>query len=281
MKATILKQSFAVAAFALAATSSAYAGGFVNVLDNGARTGGSTNNPSTDPFYLTAGISSTWTLQNSVTSTVYSPINSAAVGIFTDSVWLDSATNSYIIGSYFQLDNDVNGITEINSIVRSGFADYTGTISAAWIFASDIYASAPVDGYRLRDPSRSGYYQNGSNGNPAPSDPAPVYNSTTANTGAYYDADKVAIRTDVSIDEDSPNSALYLLKISADQYRIDWTANAVHIVQGGSVSENGRIRQDMFLSGFAVTAVPEAETYAMMMAGLALIGTIVRRRKTA
>lgn len=35
------------------------------------------------------------------------------------------------------------------------------------------------------------------------------------------------------------------------------------------------------LDVLAVTAVPEAETYAMMMAGLALIGTIVRRRKSA
>jgi len=29
----------------------------------------------------------------------------------------------------------------------------------------------------------------------------------------------------------------------------------------------------------AVTAVPEPETYAMMLAGLGLIGTIARRRK--
>lgn len=278
MKTTIWKQSFTVAALVLAATSSSYAGGFVDIASNGARTAvaNSTSNPLTNSFYLTAGISSTWTLQNSVTSTVYSPVNSVAVGIFTDSVWLDSATNSYIIGSYFQLNNDTNGITEINSILRTGFSDYTGTISAAYLAATDIYSTAPADGYRLRDPSRSDYYQNS-----ASSDPAPIYNATNAANGEYLDLDKVAIRTDVSIDEDSPNTGLYLLKISADQYAINWSANAVHIVQGGSASENGRIRQDMWLSGFTVSAVPEAETYAMFLAGLSMMGSIIRRRKSA
>lgn len=34
------------------------------------------------------------------------------------------------------------------------------------------------------------------------------------------------------------------------------------------------------LDNISVTAVPEAETYAMMLAGLGMIGTIVRRRKS-
>ncbi|WP_242402198.1 PEP-CTERM sorting domain-containing protein [Methylophilus sp. OH31] len=267
MKATMLKQSFAIAAFTLAASSSAYAGGFVDLVNTGARTPGSTNNTGTDAFYLGVDLPSTWTLQATQTSTVYSPVNSAVVGSFIDSVWLDSATNSYIIGSYFQLDNNTNGITEINSIVRSGFADYTGTLSAAWVYASDVYGAAPADGYRLRDPSRSDYIAS--------------YNATTAATGAYYDADKVAIRTDVSIGEDNPNSGLYLISFSANNYSYEWVSNAVHIVQGASTNEGGRIRQDMWLSGFAVTQVPEAETYAMFMAGLGLMGAVVRRRKSA
>ncbi len=32
---------------------------------------------------------------------------------------------------------------------------------------------------------------------------------------------------------------------------------------------------------FNVTAVPEPETYAMLLAGLGLVGAIARRRKTA
>ncbi len=268
MKATIWKQSLAVAAITFAAAGSAYAGDFTTILNNGARTAGSTNNPETDAFFI-EGLPASWTLKNSVTTAVYSPVagnTSQVVGSFVDSVWYESATNSYIIGTYFQLTNDDYGITEINSILRTGFADYTGNLSAAWTYASDIYAGAE-DGYRLRDPSRSDYIAS--------------YNATTAGTGAYFDADKVAIRTDVSMGEDNPNSGLYLIKFSADNVVVEWTSNAVHIVQGASTNEGGRIRQDMWLSGFAVTQVPEAETYAMFMAGLGLMGAVVRRRKSA
>jgi hypothetical protein len=264
MNATFLKQSLAVVALSFAA-SSAYAGAFTTVLNTGERTPGSTNNETTDAFFI-SGLPTSWTQLNSITSTVYSPTNGNAVGSFIDTVWLDSATNSYILGSYFQLDNNTNGITEINSIVRSGFAD-VASVSAAWTFASGVYSGAE-DGYRLRDPARSDYVPG-------------VYNATTAANGGYLDLDKIAIRTDVSIGEDNPNSGLYLLSVSADNFKYSVVSNAVHIVQGASTSEGGRIRQDMFLSGFAVTMVPEAETYAMMMAGLALIGTIVRRRKSA
>lgn len=50
-----------------------------------------------------------------------------------------------------------------------------------------------------------------------------------------------------------------------------------------STNSNGVTTQTLqFLAvGSPVAAVPEAETYGMMMAGLALIGTIVRRRKSA
>lgn len=49
----------------------------------------------------------------------------------------------------------------------------------------------------------------------------------------------------------------------------------------GTPSTNANGGRLDVLAVTAVTAVPEAETYAMMMAGLALIGTIVRRRKSA
>jgi hypothetical protein len=268
MNATTLKQSFAVATLTLATVGSAYAGDFTTLLNTGERTAGSTNNPVTDAFFI-SDLPVSWALKASITTDVYSPVagsTAEVVGQFTDSVWYDGSSNSYIIGTYFQLTNDDHGITEINSIVRTGFADYTGNLSAAWTYASGIYSGAE-DGYRLRDPARSDYIAS--------------YNAGTAATGAYFDADKVAIRTDVSMGEDNPNSGLYLISFSANNYSYEWVSNAVHIVQGASTNEGGRIRQDMWLSGFAVTQVPEAETYAMFMAGLGLMGAVVRRRKSA
>jgi hypothetical protein len=51
-----------------------------------------------------------------------------------------------------------------------------------------------------------------------------------------------------------------------NQVRIDW-ANSAYNVGIDNVH-------------FEVAAVPEPETYAMMMAGLAMIGVVARRRKT-
>jgi len=45
---------------------------------------------------------------------------------------------------------------------------------------------------------------------------------------------------------------------------------------GGSSTD---LSHQYYLSGMTVTAVPEPETLAMMLAGLGLVGTIARRRK--
>lgn len=55
-------------------------------------------------------------------------------------------------------------------------------------------------------------------------------------------------------------------------YNIGWSSTVV----GGSF--NGQTG-NWTLQGTAVAAVPEAETYAMMLAGLGLVGTMVARRR--
>ncbi|WP_235272866.1 PEP-CTERM sorting domain-containing protein [Methylophilus sp. Q8] len=263
MKTAIWKQTLAIAAVTFAANS-AYAGNFTTVVNTGERTAGSTSNTLTDAFYISS-LPTTWTQLASTTSSVLSPINGNVVGSFIDTVWYESDTNSYIIGSYFKLLNNTNGITEINSVVRTGLSD-VDTLSAAWTSGSAVYGSGTT-GYRLRDPARSDYVAS--------------YVAGTAQTGAYQDLDKVAIRTDVSIGENNPNSGLYLLKFSAEGLTYQWTDNAVRIVQGASANEGGRQFAEMWIAGYTVTQVPEAETYAMFMAGLGLMGAVVRRRKSA
>jgi hypothetical protein len=267
----VFKQAIAGAALALVSVSSVYAGGFVDVLNTGARTSGSTNNSATDAFFLTGGIPSSWSQQASVTTSVYSPVdNTIQVGNFIDTVWIDATTNQLIIGSYFQLLPNYptgnihggGGISEINSIVRTGFAD-VATVSAAWYFADELYSGA-TGGYRLRDPARSDYQAS--------------YNE--ANAAAYLDLDKVAIRTDVSIGENNPNSAIYFLSVDASLYTYEFGSDAIRIVQGASSSEGGRQFQEIWLSGFRVAAVPEPSEYALMLIGLGLMGVVARRRKS-
>lgn len=271
------KQTIAGVALALVSVSSVYAGGFVDVLNTGARTAGSTNNSSTDAFFLTGGIPSSWTQQASTTTAVMSPFNSSIqVGNFIDTVWIDASANRLIIGSYFQLlqnypldqngghtlINEGGGISEINAIVRTGFAD-VATVSAAWYFADELYAGA-TGGYRLRDPARSDYQASYSVGNAA----------------SYLDLDKVAIRTDVSIRENNPNSGVYFLSVDASLYTYVWGDDAVRIVQGASSSEGGRKFAEMWLSGYQVAAVPEPSEYALMLIGLGLMGVVANRRKS-
>ena len=266
------KQVVAGAALAVASVSSAYAGDFVDVLNTGARTPGSTNNQNTDAFFLTGGIPASWAQQASTTTAVMSPVDSSIqVGNFIDTVWIDASANRLIIGSYFQLLPNYptgnihggGGISEINSIVRTGFADVE-TVSAAWYFADELYAGA-AGGYRLRDPARSDYVASG---------------YSDANAASYLDLDKVAIRTDVSIGESNPNSGIYFLSVDASLYTYAWGDNAVRIVQGASSSEGGRVFQEMWLSGYQVAAVPEPSEYALMLVGLGLMGAVARRRKS-
>lgn len=266
------KQVVAGVALAVASVSSAYAGDFVDVLNTGARTPGSTNNQNTDAFFLTGGIPASWTLQESTTTAVMSPVDSSIqVGNFIDTVWIDATTNQLIIGSYFQLlpnypQGNIHGgggISEINSIVRTGFSE-VATVSAAWYFADELYDGA-AGGYRLRDPARSDYVASG---------------YSDANAASYLDLDKVAIRTDVSIGESNPNSGIYFLSVDASLYTYAWGDNAVRIVQGASSSEGGRVFQEMWLSGYQVAAVPEPSEYALMLVGLGLMGVVARRRKS-
>ena len=53
----------------------------------------------------------------------------------------------------------------------------------------------------------------------------------------------------------------------------DFWVNDVDLTPGGSIPLNGRLRAH-------VTPVPEPETYALFMAGLAAVGFMARRRKT-
>lgn len=64
------------------------------------------------------------------------------------------------------------------------------------------------------------------------------------------------------------------------QRQVSYTA-----LQGGQVTlsfaNSGADNQGAMLDNVSVTAVPEPESYALMLAGLGLMGTIVRRRKQA
>jgi hypothetical protein len=170
------------------------------------------------------------------------------VGHLYDYVFRDSRDNTLVFGTRVKLGaesyHDDEG--ELNNIFRSGYAGYE--TSVAWIRL--------LDGGNLRP-----------------------FNAGLTPTGldegdAVYDPNVVGFQSDINLSEGNPNSGLYLIKTNATHFSV--AAGAVTLFQAG---EEGQSIYRAIYDGFAPAAlVPEPETYAMLLAGLGLIGLAARRR---
>lgn len=160
-----------------------------------------------------------------------------------DYVYRDSLDGKLVFGTRYMnlVDND----QEVNYLYRQGAG---GNVSTSWTFLSD---------YDLR------MYQAGQT------------NDITYNSSVSYVDGIVRQKADISVSEGNPWSGLYLVKTDAVNYGLG--ANAIGYYQAG---EEGQAIVGGFLTGFIATPVPEAESYALMMAGLGVVGVATRRRKS-
>jgi len=161
-----------------------------------------------------------------------------------DFVYRDSADNKLVFATRYlnRVDND----QEVNFLYRYGFTGYE--TAAAWTFSTD---------FDLR------MYQAGRTA------------STSNDAVVPFDADPVRQKGDFSATEGNPWSGLFFVKTNATSYLLG--DQAIGFFQAG---EEGQDIAGGFIGGYIPTPVPEPETYAMLLAGLACVGLALRRRRT-
>jgi hypothetical protein len=191
----------------------------------------------------TTGTGSLTLLDWSVTEN-FALVGSTPQGKVYDFVYRDNTDGKLVFGSRFINQTDNN--QEINYMYRGGFTGQT--VSSAWTFLSDFdlrqYSAARTDDHS--------------------------FNGTVPFVENY-----VRQKADVSVTEGNPWSGLYLVKTNYTEYTTG--ANAIGLYQAG---EEGQAVAGSFISGFipTVAAVPETDTYAMLLAGLSIVSFVVRRK---
>ena len=98
--------------------------------------------------------------------------------------------------------------------------------------------------------------------------------STTALTGSFADVSGQTIGKD-TLSLTGLSAGTYSLNLAGQWAAVSVNGNASNLTY---VAPTVNLRQGTF-SSTPVTAVPEPETFAMMLAGLGLMGTIAMRRK--
>jgi hypothetical protein len=166
---------------------------------------------------------STLSLISTVDTNFVSSLDSKYAGTFSDYVFMDTTTNSVVIGSrlFFGPVNGLRNLSEANDIFRYGYDGFN--VEAGWTRLS----SRDLRAYSIAR-SETGLNQG-----------ADVYNSNV-----------VGFRTDVNASENNPQSGLYLIRTNATAFKV--IDNAIKIRQGG---EEGQTTLSVSLSGYAPTTL--------------------------
>jgi hypothetical protein len=232
------------------AATPAWSGGFVDLPETAPLRISGTNNQATDPLFLGDG----WTPEANGYTRAARRISSVLIdgndiGLFQDYVYRHT-DGHLLFASQFTLEvEEQNGYTlEFNDVFRAGFAGYDASV--AWFGVGD----------RLRSAAHS------SVGRTRPQVPD------------VFSDDIVNMRTDVSIEEGNPSTAWYVIKTDATAFR--YLDGAVSITQAaGSAPDFDPPFKIAQFEGFAPAPIPEPSEYAMLAAGLGILGVLQARRR--
>jgi hypothetical protein len=210
------------------------------------------NNPAADPLFLGDG----WTPEGNGYDRVGRRISSVLfdgndIGTFYDYVYRSTADGSLLFASRFTLEvEEQNGYTlEINDLFRRGFTGYQ--VAVGWYDGSS--------GLRLQSAARTETPR------------------TRPQIPDVFDPDAVALRTDISIEEGNAATAWYVIRTDATAFQ--YLGGAVSVSQAASTDGLSPPLRVATFEGFAPAPIPEPGTYAMLVAGLGILGFAVRRRR--
>ncbi|HPH06944.1 MAG TPA: FxDxF family PEP-CTERM protein [Methylotenera sp.] len=161
-----------------------------------------------------------------------------------DFVYRDSTDNSLVFATRYLNRQDNN--EEANYLYRYNFTLDGYNPQVAWTFSGN-------NDLRM--------YQAG------------LTDDHSFNASVPFQDNVVRQKGDFSVSEGNPWSGLFLVKTNATAYELG--NKAIGFYQAG---EEGQAVVGGFISGY-VAAVPEPDTYAMMLAGLGLMGFVARRRR--
>jgi hypothetical protein len=205
---------------------------------------------STDGNFTTTGSGTLTLLDYRYTPNVVFENSAQPIGDMYDFVFRDSRDDTLVFGSRFRMGlAGQQPNAELNFIYRYGLEE-NGTafdVSAAWLSTTNRDLRMYIAGRTA---------------------------STSLTGAALYDADTVRFQSDLNLAEANPFSGLFLLKTNAEYYTLG--SAGIGFYQAG---EEGQPRVGNVYAGFIPTAVPEPSTYAMLAAGLGLLGAVAVRRR--
>jgi hypothetical protein len=241
-----------IAAAMAAISAPALAGGFVALPDSAPLRVLGANNSAADQLFLGDG----WTPETNGYTRVARRISSVLydgndIGLFQDYVYRDNIDGTLLFASQFTLEvEEQNGyVLEINDIFRRGFTGYD--VSVGW-YDADL-------GSRLVSAAHSSVGR------------------TRPQQADIYSEDTVNLRTDISIEEENPSTAWYVIKTDATQF--SYLMNGVSVTQAASTNGLEPPFRAATFEAFAPVPVPEPAEYMMLLGGLGLVGVVVSRRR--
>jgi hypothetical protein len=206
----------------------------------------------TDQLYSSVDIRTNKTLLASASNSLIFLTDN--VGSVLDQVWQDNTTGKL---SFLTRIVMTQAGYEVNDIVRSGFTGFTTDIQ--WF--RETGSNLATQGFRLKSAGRT---------------------SSIGTTADVYDANHVNLRSDISVEEGKPTSGWYVINTDATSFTtLTGTTASNYGMFLRSTGEDVGAPASLYISAFApttVVAVPESDTYAMLLAGLGIVGFVARRR---